>query len=118
MAKRSYTTQDFCPVARTLNVVGDRWTVLILRDLAFGRRRYADLQSSLRGIAPNLLSDRLKVLKANDMVERVIYSDRPPRAMYELTAKGRGFIPVLLALKEYGERWEPAAETPPAELHQ
>ncbi len=111
MAKRIYTTQDFCPIARTMNQVGDRWTILILRDLSWGRKRFADLETSLVSIGPTLLSDRLKNLEARDMIERVEYSDHPPRSMYKLTAKGKAFIPVLKALRDYGNEWEqqPAA---------
>ncbi len=104
---RAYASQDTCPVARTLNIVGERWTILLLRDLSRGRRRYADLLESLQGISTNLLSERLKRLEDSGMVERAFYSDHPPRAEYRLTEKGRAFIPVLIALKEYGERWEP-----------
>lgn len=104
---RIYTSQDACPVARTLNIVGERWTILVLRDLSRGRRRYADLLKSLDGISTNLLSDRLKRLEDCGMAERVFYSDHPPRAEYRLTEKGRAFVPVLVALKQYGERWEP-----------
>jgi DNA-binding HxlR family transcriptional regulator len=106
--QRTYDTQAHCPVARTLDVVGDRWTILILRDLSWGRLRFSALLESLQGISANLLSDRLKRLEERGMVDRVFYSDHPPRAEYKLTAKGRAFVPVLLALREYGEQWEPA----------
>jgi DNA-binding HxlR family transcriptional regulator len=118
MTKRLYATQDFCPIARTMNIVGDRWTMLILRDLSWSRKRFADLESSLASIGPNLLSDRLKALEANNMIERVIYSDHPPRAMYKLTAKGKAFIPVLLAVREYGNTWEPRNASATTELDQ
>jgi DNA-binding HxlR family transcriptional regulator len=101
---RRYDSQQTCPVARTLDVVGDRWTILILRDLAFGHRRFVDLQTSLAGIAPNLLTARLKGLEAAGMVRRVAYSERPPRARYELTDLGRDFIPTLRALADFGSR--------------
>ncbi|HEY7268491.1 MAG TPA: helix-turn-helix domain-containing protein [Dehalococcoidia bacterium] len=106
---RLYATQEHCPVARTLNVVGDRWTILILRELSWGRRRFADLLKSLDGISTNLLSDRMKRLEEHQMVERVFYSDHPPRAAYKLSEKGKAFVPVLKALREYGDRWEPNA---------
>jgi DNA-binding HxlR family transcriptional regulator len=106
---RSYDTQEYCPVARTLNVVGDRWTILLLRDLSWGRRRYTQLLSSLDGISTNLLADRLKRLEEHGMVEQVLYSDHPPRADYRLTQKGRAFVPVLVALRQYGNEWEPRA---------
>lgn len=110
--ERTYATQQFCPVARTLDVVGDRWTLLVLRDLSWGRRRFSALLESLDGISANLLSDRLKKLEAHDMIERVFYSDHPPRAEYRLTAKGRAFVPVLIAMREYGEAWEPERAGP------
>lgn len=104
---RTYVTQAACPVARTLDVVGDRWTILVLRDLSWGRRRFSALLESLAGISANLLSDRLKRLEENGMVERVFYSAHPPRAEYKLTAKGKAFVPVLIAMRTYGEEWEP-----------
>lgn len=105
--QRTYVTQDSCPVARTLDVVGERWTILVLRDISRGRKRYSELLQSLEGISTNLLADRLKRLEQAEMVEQVLYSDHPPRAEYRLTEKGRAFMPVLTTLKEYGERWEP-----------
>ncbi|MEP6870946.1 MAG: helix-turn-helix domain-containing protein [Anaerolineaceae bacterium] len=104
---RTYDAQQHCPVARTLDVVGDRWTVLLLRDLSWGRRKFSELLESLTGVSPNLLSDRLKKLEQSGMIERVFYSDHPPRAQYKLSAKGKAFVPVLAALREYGEQWEP-----------
>lgn len=108
---RIYSTQQDCPVARTLDVVGDRWTMLILRDLSWGRRRFSALLESLQGISPNLLSERVKKLEASGMIERVFYSDHPPRAEYKLSAKGKAFVPVLKAMRAYGEEWEPATAT-------
>jgi DNA-binding HxlR family transcriptional regulator len=107
---RTYETQQSCPVARTLDVVGDRWTMLILRDLSWGRRRYTALLESLKGISTNLLSDRLKKLEEAKMIVQVPYSTHPPRSEYRLTAKGKAFVPILVALRDYGEQWEPKAE--------
>ena len=107
---RTYGTQQDCPVARTLDLVGDRWTMLILRDLSWGRRRYSALLESLKGISTNLLSDRLKKLEEAEVVVAVPYSAHPPRSDYKLTAKGNAFLPVLVALRNYGEEWEPQAE--------
>ncbi len=93
-----------CPVARTLDVVGERWTLLILRDLfLFGPRRFRDLEESLAGIAPNTLSARLQHLEARGILVRRFYSEHPPRADYALTDKGRALGPVLKALKTWGE---------------
>ncbi|HET9651188.1 MAG TPA: helix-turn-helix domain-containing protein [Usitatibacter sp.] len=102
MAK-SYA-QKHCPVARTLDLIGERWTVLILRDLLLqGPRRFQDFQESLGGIAPNILSARLKELEANGLVTRKAYSEHPPRLEYHLTDRGRSLGPVLRALRKWGE---------------
>jgi len=101
---RSYG-QDRCPVARTLDLIGDRWTILILRDLLLeGPRRFQDLQESLRGVAPNTLSARLKDMEARGLIARRPYSDHPPRLEYHLTNKGRSLGPVLKALRDWGRR--------------
>jgi len=96
--------QKHCPVARTLDLIGERWTPLILRDLLLhGPRRYQDFQESLAGVAPNTLSARLKTLEAGGLVERKLYNERPPRLEYRLTGKGRSLGPVMKALREWGK---------------
>ena len=101
---RSYG-QDGCPVARTLDVIGERWTILVLRDLfQKGPRRFQDLQDSLAGVAPNTLSARLKDLEAKGVIERRLYSEHPPRLEYHLTEKGKSLGPVMQALREWGRR--------------
>lgn len=97
--------QSQCPVAKTLQIIGERWTILILRDLfLFGPRKFNEFQESLEGISPNTLSSRLKTLEENELIERKFYEEHPPRAEYSLTAKGRELGPVLKALKEWGQR--------------
>lgn len=94
-----------CPLARTLDIVGDRWTALILRDLFMNRsQRFQDLQASLTGIAPNTLSDRLKALEADEIITRVRYDEHPPRYEYVLTDKGRTLGPVMKALRDWGNK--------------
>ena len=94
-----------CPVARTLDIVGERWTILVLRDLFLqGPRKFQDFESSLTGISPNTLSDRLKRLEDAGIVERRFYSEHPPRAEYALTSKGRELGPVLKALRDWGTK--------------
>lgn len=101
---RSYG-QGKCPVARTLDVIGERWTILILRDLFLkGPRRFQDLQESLAGVAPNTLSARLKDMEARGLIARRAYSEHPPRLEYHLTEKGKTLGPVLKALREWGLR--------------
>ena len=97
-----------CPVARALEIVGERWTLLIVRDLVIhGPQRFADLQQRLAGASPSTLSARLKRLEAAGVVERRFYEDRPPRAEYVLTDKGRALAQVVGALREWGERHAP-----------
>lgn len=93
-----------CPVAKTLELVGERWTLLLVRDLLSGPRRFQDFQGSLKGIPPNILSDRLKLLEEWRLVKRRLYSDHPPRAEYALTAKGRELGVVVGALASWGSR--------------
>ena len=95
-----------CPVAKSLDIIGDRWTLLIIRDLLIqGPRKYVDLSQSLSGIAPNVLSDRLKVLETNGLVEREFYEQHPPRALYKLTKKGSDLYMVMQALLEWGNKY-------------
>ncbi len=103
---RTYASQEFCPVARTLNVIGDRWTILVLRDIGYGITKYNDLLESLPGISPNLLSQRLKRLEEAGVLRRSFYSDHPPRAEYILTEKGLGLAPVLASIAEWGYKYE------------
>ena len=92
-------------MARTLDVIGERWTILVLRDLfQKGPRRFQDLQDSLAGVAPNTLSARLKDLEAKGVIERRLYSEHPPRLEYHLTEKGKSLGPVMQALRDWGRR--------------
>ena len=104
--QRSYKTQEGCPVAGTLDIIGDRWTILVLRDLILGRSKFTELLESLQGISPNLLAQRLKRLEEQGIVERAFYSDHPPRAEYGLTEKGNELVPVLRAIAEWGYKYE------------
>ena len=93
------------PVARTISVIGSSWTCLILRDFfQHGPRRCQQLQDSLKGIAPNTLSERLRTLEENGVVERRFYSMSPPRAEYVLTAKGRELGPIVRAMRDWGRK--------------
>jgi len=92
-------------VARTLDLIGERWTILILRDLLTkGPQRFQDLQDSLAGAAPNTLSARLKGLEEDGLIARKLYSEHPPRLEYHLTDRGRSLGPVLAALRDWGRR--------------
>lgn len=94
-----------CPVAGTLDIVGDRWTLLVVRDLLRGKWRFAELKESAEGIPGSVLSDRLKLLEREGLVLRRIYSDHPPRAEYLLTHKGHDLGPIVGALSRWGEKY-------------
>ena len=109
MLGRDYEGQN-CSVARTLELVGERWTLLIVRDAFLGRRRFDEFQESL-GIARNILTDRLQKLVDHGIFERVRYQERPKRYEYQLTDKGRDLRVPLLALMQWGD--QPLSPTPP-----
>jgi DNA-binding HxlR family transcriptional regulator len=90
--------EETCPVARAMEVLDGKWTVLIIRDLLAGTRRFSQLRSSLSGISPKTLTDRLRMLEEHGLVHRSIYAEVPPRVEYELTERGRSLRPVLAAL--------------------
>ena len=94
-----------CPVASTLDLVGDRWTLLVVRDLLKGRSKFSELRESVEGIPPAILSSRLKELEAAGIVSRRPYQDNPPRFSYALTAKGHGLGVVVGALASWGEQY-------------
>ncbi|MBF6278586.1 MULTISPECIES: helix-turn-helix domain-containing protein [Nocardia] len=105
-----------CSIARSASIVGDSWTLLILRDAALGLRRFEELQRNL-GIATNVLSQRLQRLVDQGVLRRHRYEQRPDRYEYHLTDKGQELIPVLFALMAWGDKWESGAEGPPLVLH-
>ncbi|WP_158846012.1 winged helix-turn-helix transcriptional regulator [Saccharothrix deserti] len=112
MLRRTYDDQ-LCSIARTLEVVGERWTLLIVRDALSGVTRFDGFLTCLP-IARNVLSDRLNGLVQHGVLERVQYQDRPPRHEYRLTARGRELTSVLLALMEWGDRHVPNPTGPPS----
>jgi DNA-binding HxlR family transcriptional regulator len=93
-----------CPVARSLEFLGERWTLLIVRDLLIGARKFQDFSASLSGVTPAVLSHRLKVLEKHGIVSRRLYSEHPPRAEYALTERGLELRPVVRALGIWGAR--------------
>ncbi|BDG61518.1 winged helix-turn-helix transcriptional regulator [Caldinitratiruptor microaerophilus] len=93
-----------CPIEKTLSVIGKKWTVLILRDLMAGTRRFGELLNSLEGISPKTLSERLKELEEGGVVHRQVFPEIPPRVEYSLTEKGRSLGGILEAMMEWGSR--------------
>src|SRR6058998_1388162 len=112
MLNRDYEGQN-CSIARALEVVGERWTLLIIRDVLLGLHRFDQLQASL-GIARNVLTDRLNRLVDEGVLERVRYTERPPRYEYRLTPKGVELNVALAALRQWGDRY--LCEQPPRVL--
>lgn len=105
-----------CSIAGAMEAIGDRWAILVLRDLMLGVSRYDELRAST-GIPTTTLSDRLKRLEAAGIVARRAYQDRPPRFEYRLTEKGRDLWKVTTALREWGDRWDASGVgAPPVEL--
>jgi DNA-binding HxlR family transcriptional regulator len=96
---RKYS-QD-CPIARTLDLIGDRWTILILRDMFMGFARFSEFRER-SSIPPKVLSARLKMLMENGLIEREVYSEHPLRAGYRPTERGRTLLPILLAIGKWG----------------
>ncbi|MBB5954016.1 DNA-binding HxlR family transcriptional regulator [Saccharothrix tamanrassetensis] len=111
MLRRTYDGQ-ICSVARTLEVVGERWTLLIVRDALLGVTRFDGFLGRL-SIARNVLSDRLSGLVEHGVLERVQYQDRPPRHEYRLTNRGRELTTVILSLREWGDRHLAGEAGPP-----
>jgi DNA-binding HxlR family transcriptional regulator len=111
MLNRTYDNQ-VCSIARTLEILGERWTLLIVRDVLHGLHRFEEFQSSL-GVARNVLTDRLKRLVEAGILERVEYQQRPRRFQYRLTPVGRELGIVLIGLMQWGDRHLAGPEGPP-----
>jgi len=105
-----------CPIAGALDLLGDRWTLLVMRDLLFyGKHRFAEFLTSPEGISTNILAERLERLERCGLVERRRYLERPPREEYHLTVRGRDLLPVLRELIRWGKRHVAGvAQRPPA----
>lgn len=104
--------QETCSVARSLSVVGDRWTLMVLRECFLGARRFEEFESRL-GIARHVLADRLKKLTEADVLVKVAYQERPRREEYRLTEKGRDLYPVMVTLAQWGDKYMAGAEGVP-----
>lgn len=97
--------EEICPVAEAVKLLGDKWILIILRDLADGARRFKGLEQSGEGISPSMLSARLRELEHEGLVTRTSYHEIPPRVEYALTPKGHDALTVVEALRAYGLRW-------------
>ena len=99
-----------CPVSCALDIIGDRWTLLVVRDLLLGRSRFKEFVASPEGIPTNILSDRLERLVTHKIAERVPADDGSKRLAYKLTEKGEALRPVLLSMLKWGLKWEEGTE--------
>jgi len=102
-----------CPVARTARIVSGKWTLLIIRDLASGIKRFNQLERSLQGISPKTLSERLRTLEEEGIILRQTFAEVPPRVEYSLTEKGHDLIELVTCMRCYGKRWlcDPGSST-------
>lgn len=114
--KRNAVADQNCSVAKTVAVVGDTWTLLVLREAFFRVTRFDQMQRNL-GIARNVLADRLERLVEHEILERVLYSEHPPRYEYKLTEKGRDLYPALIALMQWGDKYACDAGAPVTLVH-
>jgi DNA-binding HxlR family transcriptional regulator len=94
-----------CAVAATAEIIGAKWTAILVHDLSEGPRRFSQLERSCSGISPRTLSERLRVLEDEGFLERRSYAESPPRVEYELTAKGEALLPIIDAMREFGHEW-------------
>jgi DNA-binding HxlR family transcriptional regulator len=104
--KRVAPKRSPCPVAFSLDILGDRWTLLVIRDLFFGRTRFKEFAASPEGIPTNILSDRLERLLARGIIEQIPAEDGTKRMAYRLTKKGKALGPVLRAMRDWGLAWD------------
>ena len=102
-----------CPITNSLDILGDKWTLVVIRDLALGKKRYQEFMASSERIASNILADRLKQLEASGLVTRRAYQQNPVRYEYVLTEKGEGLKPVLRALVVWGKKYFPSTKVIP-----
>lgn len=115
MTQRSATVDDaaaptsharvVCPVARTADIISGKWTLLIIRDLTTGTKRFSELERSLEGISPKTLSERLVALEREGILSRRTFAEVPPRVEYSLTEKGQALAGVIEEMRIYGKRW-------------
>src|SRR5579864_8678411 len=94
-----------CPVALTAKIISGKWTLLIIRDLASGVKRFNQLERSLHGISPKTLSERLRSLEEEGIISRQTFAEVPPRVEYSLTEKGHDLVHVIESMRSYGKRW-------------
>jgi DNA-binding HxlR family transcriptional regulator len=105
LIKTNHVDDVVCPVARTADIISGKWTLLIIRDLASGVKRFNQLERSLHGISPKTLSERLRSLEEEGIIIRQTFAEVPPRVEYSLTEKGYDLVGVIESMRSFGKRW-------------
>lgn len=102
--------RSVCPIACTLDIIGDKWTLLVIRDLSLGKKTYREFQESPEGIPSNILAERLKRLESHGIIEKHPYQERPVRYAYQLTPKGQALGPILKDIVKWGLKFIPGTQ--------
>jgi DNA-binding HxlR family transcriptional regulator len=105
LIKSNHINDAVCPVARTAQIISGKWTLLILRDLFYGVKRFNQLERSLHGISPKTLSERLRSLEEEGIIVRQTFAEVPPRVEYSLTEKGHDLVCVIESMRTFGNQW-------------
>ncbi|HET9922203.1 MAG TPA: helix-turn-helix domain-containing protein [Ktedonobacteraceae bacterium] len=105
LTKTKHLDDTVCPVARTAEIISGKWTLLIIRDLTSGVKRFNQLERSLHGISPKTLSERLRSLEEEGIITRQTFAEVPPRVEYTLSEKGHDLVDVIESMRIYGKRW-------------
>src|SRR5438105_8555157 len=105
LPRSNHLDDAICPVARTAKFIIEKWTLLIIRDLVSGVKRFNQLERSLHGISPKTLSERLRSLEEEGIIIRQTFAEVPPRVEYSLTEKGHDLVGVIESMRSYGKRW-------------
>lgn len=108
--QKTAKTLPACPVKTTLSLIGDKWKVLILRDLMPGTKRFGELKKSIGSVSQKVLTAQLRDMESNGLVTRTVYPEVPPRVEYSLTALGRSLKPILDAMWNWGESYKASVE--------
>jgi DNA-binding HxlR family transcriptional regulator len=118
MPRSSLVFRSSCPIGCSLDLIGDRWTLLVIRDLMLGKSRYGELLDSAERIPTNILADRLARLEDSGIIRSELYQSKPPRYAYQLTEKGHALGPVLASLAQWGMQHVPKTKPNPTLLKQ
>ena len=105
LTKSKHLNDTICPVARTADIISGKWTLLVIRDLASGMKRFNQLERSLHGISPKTLSERLRSLEGEGIIVRQSFAEVPPRVEYSLSEKGLDLVYVIESMRNFGKRW-------------